>query len=86
MLQSFEILLMFSILLKSQVHSRLATRETTRIYHFVTNNHNSFDLWNLLNHQNVSNYYEYDCLKNFLLLLMSLLTQSYFDCNFIFSF
>ena len=34
------------------------------MYQFVTNNHVSFHLrWkeNLLNHQTVSNYYEYDC-------------------------
>ena len=41
------------------------------------NNHASFHLWrkeNLLNHQNVSKYYEHGCLQNFLLPFMSLLT------------
>ena len=32
-------------------------------------------LFNLLNHQKVSKYYEYDCLNNFLLLFMSLLSS-----------
>ena len=47
------------------------------MYHFITNNHASFHLYrkkNLLNHQRVSNYYEQDCLQNFLLFFMSLLT------------
>ena len=56
--------------------SRSATGEATHIYQFITNNHASFHLcWkdNLLSHQKLSKYYEHDCLKNFLLLLMSLL-------------
>ena len=44
---------------------------------FITNNHASFHLcWteNLLNHEKVSKYYEYDCLQNFILLFIPLLT------------
>ena len=44
---------------------------------FFTNIYASFHLWwqeNLLNHQNVSNYFEHDCLQDFRLLFMSLLT------------
>ena len=47
------------------------------MYHSNTNSHASFHLWwkeNLLNHQKVSKNYEYNCLQNFLLLFMSLLT------------
>ena len=43
---------------------------------FITNNHDSFHLWwneNLVKHWKVSKYYDQDCLKNFLLDLMSLL-------------
>ena len=43
---------------------RLATRETARIYQFITNNDALFHLrWkvNFLNHQNVSKYCEHDC-------------------------
>ena len=42
---------------------------------FITNGA-LFHLWwkeNLVKHQNVSKYYDYDCLQNFLLLFMSLL-------------
>ena len=56
--------------------------EATRIYQFITNNHASFHLWwkeKLLNHQKVSNYHEHDCLQNFLLLFMSLLTALIFE-------
>ena len=59
--------------------SRLATREATRIYQIITNNHASFHLWrkeNLLNDQKVSKNYEHDCLKDFLLIFISLLTAS----------
>ena len=44
---------------------------------FVSNNRASFHLWRkekLVKHQNVSRYFENDCLQNFLLLFMSLLT------------
>ena len=44
---------------------------------FNTNNHILFYLWwkeNLLNHQKVWKYYKHDCLQNFLLLFISLLT------------
>ena len=44
---------------------------------FITNNYASFHLWwkeSLVKHQNVSKYYEQYCLKNFILLFMSLLT------------
>ena len=44
--------------------SHSATREGTRVYQFITNNHASFHLWwteRLLNHQKVSKYYEHDC-------------------------
>ena len=46
---------------------------------FVTNNWALFHLWwkeDLVKHQKVSKYYENDCLQNFLLLFMSLLTAS----------
>ena len=49
---SFEIFLIFPKFLRFL--SRSATRETTRIYQFIANNHASFHLWwkeNLLNHQ-----------------------------------
>ena len=64
---------MFIILLVVGIFSSA----TTRIYEFITNNHASFHLvWkeNFLNHQKVSKYYEHDCLQNFILLSMSLLT------------
>ena len=44
---------------------------------FINNNHVWLHLWwkgNLLNHQKVSKYFKYDCLQNFILLFMSLLT------------
>ena len=44
---------------------------------FITSNHASFNLSgkeNLVKHQKVSKHYENDCLQNFLLLCMSLLT------------
>ena len=44
---------------------------------FINNNHASFHLpWkeNLVKHQNVSKYYENDCVQNFLMLFMSLVT------------
>ena len=47
---------------------------------FISNNCQSFHLWlyeNLAKHQKVSKYYENDCLQNFLLLFMSLLTASF---------
>ena len=47
------------------------------IYQFIINKHALFHLWwkeHLLNPQKVSNYYEHDCLQNFILLFMSLLT------------
>ena len=40
----------------------------------ITNNHTSLNLWskeNLVKHQNVSKYNDYDSLQNFLSLLMS---------------
>ena len=61
----------------SNTLSQTATREATRVYQLITNDYASFHLWwkeNLRNHQKVSNYYEHDCLQNFLLLFMSLLT------------
>ena len=39
-----------------------ATREATRVYHFINNNHTSFHLWwkeNLLGHKKISEYYEH---------------------------
>ena len=42
----------------------------------INNNHALFHLWgkeNLVKHQEVSKYYENDCLRNFVLLFMSLL-------------
>ena len=47
---------------------------------FISNNRASFHLWwkeNLVKHQKVSKYYENDCLQNFLLLFMSLLTAKF---------
>ena len=56
----------------------MGTRCATRKYMFFTNNYALFHLWlkeNLVKHQRVSKYYDYDFLHNFfLLLLMSLLT------------
>ena len=51
----------------------------------------SGNLWwkeNLLNHQKVTKYYEHDCLQDFLLLFMSLLTafDSYILAGIIFIF
>ena len=46
---------------------------------FVANNHALFHLWlkqNLKKCQQVSKYFFHDCLQNFLLLLMFLLTAS----------
>ena len=43
----------------------------------ITNHYVSFHLWwkeNFVKRQKVSKYYDYDCLQNFLLLFMSLLT------------
>ena len=43
---------------------------------FVTNNLTSLHLWlneNLVKHQKVSKYYDYDCLQNLFFLFMSLL-------------
>ena len=47
---------------------------------FISNNRPSFHLWrkeNLVKHQKVSKVYENDCLQNFLLLVMSLLTAQF---------
>ena len=44
---------------------------------FISNNRTSFHLWwkeNLVKHPKVSKYYEADCLQNFILLFMFLLT------------
>ena len=44
---------------------------------YITNNHASFHLWrkkSLVKYQKVLKYYVHDCLQNFLLLLMFLLT------------
>ena len=49
---------------RSWILSHLVTRETTRIYQFITNNQFLFHLWwkkNLLNHQKVLKCYEHDC-------------------------
>ena len=46
----------------------------------MSNNGASFHLWgkgNLVKHQNVSKYYENDCLQKFILLFMSLLTAEF---------
>ena len=46
----------------------------------ISNHRATFHLWrkeNLLRHQKVLNYYENDCLQNFLLLFVSLLTGLY---------
>ena len=76
-LESFQVFLMFTIFLRSLVLSRLVTSKTIHMYEFITSNYSSFHLWwkkNLLNYQKVSKYYEHDCLQNFILLFMSLLT------------
>ena len=68
---------MFTIFLRSLVLSRLVICKTIQMYEFITSNYSSFHLWwkkNLLNYQKVSKYYEHDCLQNFILLFMSLLT------------
>ena len=73
----FDIFVLFPNFLRSEVLSFSATHETIRICQFIINKHASFHLWwkkNLLNHQKVSKYYEHDCLQNFVLLFMSLLT------------
>ena len=47
---------------------------------FISNHRATFHLWrkeHLLRHQKVLNYYENDCLQNFLLLFVSLLTGLY---------
>ena len=47
---------------------------------FISNHRATFHLWrkeNLLRHQKVLNYYENDCLQNFLLIFVSLLTGLY---------
>ena len=47
---------------------------------FISNNRLSFHLWrkeNLVKHRKVSKYYETDCLQNFLLLFMFLLTTKF---------
>ena len=56
--------LKFPNFLRSYVLSRSVNCETTRICQVITNNPGSFHLWckeNLLNHQNVSKYYEHGC-------------------------
>ena len=61
------------------VLSCLVTGEAFRIYQFITNNYASFYLLvkeNLLNCKIISKYYKHDCLQNFHLLFMSLLTSS----------
>ena len=55
--------MIFPNFLRSQVFSRSATREAPRIYHVHYNQASLQLLLNekLLNHQNVSKYYEHDC-------------------------
>ena len=58
----FDIILNFPNFLRSQVLSRLATREATRIYQFITNNQALFHLWwkkNLVKRQQFSKYYDH---------------------------
>ena len=46
----------------------------------ISNNRTSFNLWgmeNLVTYQKVSKYYENDCVQNFLLRFMSLLTAKF---------
>ena len=60
-LWSFAVFVIFRNFLRSWVFSRLTTREVTRTYQFITNNHASFHLrWkeNLLYNQKTSKYYE----------------------------
>ena len=63
----------------------MATGDGSQIYQFITNNNSSFYLrWKkrLTNHQNVSKYYEHDCLQKSafkILLFMSLLTCLFFE-------
>ena len=59
----FEIFLTFPNFLRSQVLTRLATREATRMYQFITNNKASLHLWwkkNLVKHKKVTKYYKND--------------------------
>ena len=54
----------------------------TQLVHtmFLSNNGPSFHLWwkeNLVKHREVSKYYETDCLQNFILLFMLLLTTKF---------
>ena len=68
--------LIFSNFLRSKVFSRSVTREATPLYDFVSKNRASLHLWwkeNLVKYWKVLKY-ENDCLQNFLLLFISLLT------------
>ena len=76
-LWSFEILIIFPNFLKCSVWCRAAIPEAALIYPFITNNHTSFHLWlkqKWLNHQKILKFNAHRCLKNFLLLYLSLLT------------
>ena len=62
----------------SEVLSRSATRHATRIYHvYITHRSTCGKKKNLVKYQNVSKYYENDCLQDFLLFFMSLLTAKF---------
>ena len=53
---------------------------------FISYNRESLNLWpkeNLVKHQKVLKYYENDCLQNFLLIFMSLLTATFVKNNHI---
>ena len=70
------------------VLSRSATREATRIYQFITNNHASFHFWwkkNLVSNQKLPKHYDHGCLQSFLLLFLSSLTVSIVENSHIFA-
>ena len=75
--KKIEILLIFPNFVRSSVWSHSANSEAIVYTMFITNNHTSFYLWwkeNRVKHQDLSKYYDHECLKNFLLLFMSLIT------------
>ena len=56
-------------------------------FFFISNNCPSFHLWlkeNLVKHQKVWNYYETDCLQNFIFLFMLLLTSKFVKNRYIY--
>ena len=84
----FEIFLLFPNFLSPNSSVTLQWGYTT----FIINNQTSFHLWwkkDLVKHQKVSIYYHHDCLQNFILLFMSILTapvveKSFFGWNLLY--